>query len=181
MNSKRSHRNCKQYHEMINMFVDTELDQDSQHQLFKHLALCDECEEFLDVIMKFKVAKQQDQIEYPPELDSMVFEELKVRKNVYTIGKIDPPAVKIPFWRRQIALSFPIAAVLVLSFLIGVGSLVFTAEGKRLPIREGLVSLMQQGRQYEKVFVVQDAYIYAQPECDVIGVKSENKDQRPQL
>ena len=178
MSAIRSRRDCGQYREMINMFVDTELEQDSQHQLFKHLSACNECQNFLEVLMKFKVVRQHDTVEYPAELDSMIFEELKVRKNVYTIGKVDP---RIPFWKRRFALSFPMAAVFVLAFALSVGSILYTIGGKVLPIRESLAAMIQQGRQYEKVFVIQEAYVYPQPVFDVIAAKHETKEQHPQL
>ncbi len=181
MNSTRSRRDCRHYREWISMFIDTELESDSQQKLFKHLAVCDECQEFLDVQMKFKVARQNDEIEYPIELDSMIFEELKVRKNVYALGKIDPPAERVPFWRRRVALSVPTAAALVMMSLLSVGTFMYAVDGKILPIRQSIISLLKQERQYEKVFVVQEAYVYPQPVYDIIAAKPANKTVHPEL
>ncbi len=176
MNSRTSGRECRQYREMVSLFVDTELEQEHEHALLKHLAGCPECQSYLDILMKFKVVKQKDQIEYPSELDSSIFEELKVRKNVYAFGKIDPqPApVRLPLWKRRIAISMPLAAAFMFVLLLGLGSIVYTFEGPTGPIRQSIEAIFQAHPRVE----VRDQFIYPMPMQNVIAGKEAVRLQR---
>lgn len=169
MNGKFSLRNCKQYREMVSLFIDTELEQDDEHALFRHLAGCEECQSYLDVLMKFKVAKQRDHMEYPSELDSSIFEELKIRKNVYALGKIDPQPVHLPLWKRRIAVSMPLAAAFMFVILLGLGSIIYSIEGPMGPVRQSIVSMFQAHPRVE----VRDQFIYPMPMQTVVAGKEQ--------
>lgn len=167
MNSKFSRRGCKQYRELVSLFIDTELEQENEHALFKHLANCEECQSYLDVLMKFKVVRQRDQVEYPSELDSSIFEELKVRKNVYAFGKIDPQPIRLPIWKRRIAISMPLAATFMFVILIGLGSIIYGIEGPTGPVRQSITAMFQ-GQPRIKV---RDQFIYPMPVQNVVAGK----------
>ncbi len=169
MNSKFSRRDCKQYREMVSLFIDTELEQGHEHALFKHLGGCEECQSYLDVLMKFKVVRQRDQAEYPTELDSSIFEELKIRKNVYAFGKIEPQPVRLPLWKRRIALSMPLVAAFMFVVLLGLGSIIFNIEGPLGPLKQGIVSIFQGHPRIE----VRDQFIYPMPMQTVVAGKEQ--------
>ena len=176
MNSKSSSRECKHYREMVSLFVDTELEQVNEHALLKHLAGCSECQAYLDILMKFKVVKQKDHVEYPTELDSSIFEELKVRKNVYAYGKIDPQPVpvRLPLWKRRIAISMPLAAAFMFVVLLGLGSIIYTFEGPTGPVRQSIETIFLGHPRVE----VRDQFIYPMPMQTVIAGKEQLRLQR---
>jgi hypothetical protein len=169
MNGKFSRRNCKRYREMVSLFIDTELEQENEHAMLRHLAGCEECQSYLDVMMKFKVVKQHDQVEYPSELDSSIFEELKIRKNVYALGKIDPQPVHLPLWKRRIAVSMPLAAAFVFAVLLGLGSIIYSIEGPAGPVRQSIVAMFQGRPRIE----VRDQFIYPMPMQTVVAGKEQ--------
>ncbi len=176
MNGKFSRHDCKRYREMVSLFIDTELEQGHEHILFKHLAGCEECQSYLDVMMKFKVVRQRDQVEYPSELDSSIFEELKIRKNVYSIGKIDPQPIHLPLWKRRIALSMPLVAAFIFVVLLGLGLIIYNIEGPTGPIRQSIVTMFQGHPRIE----VRDQFIYPMPMQTVVAGKDQIQLQRTQ-
>lgn len=114
--------NCNYYKEQVSLFIDNELDPGSQTQLFDHLASCSECHLFLDSVMKFKSMKNQEEIGFPSEVDTFLFEEIKRREYVYTLGK-HGLEVKPPFWQRRVALSVPALTAIIAAIIIGVSTL----------------------------------------------------------
>jgi hypothetical protein len=131
--------NCNQYKEQVSLFMDNELGPGAQTQLFDHLANCLDCHLFLDSIMKFKSMKHEEEITFPDEIDQNLFEEIKHREYVYTLGK-HGLEVKAPFWQRRIALSLPTltaitAAVIILVSTLFVNVLSLGGQLKNQPVQ----------------------------------------------
>jgi hypothetical protein len=113
---------CTYYREQVSLFVDNELDAGSQTKLFDHLAGCMECHLFLDSIMQFKSMKHRDTTIFPTEIDSSIFEEIKTRNYFYKLGR-KGLQVKVPFWKRRVALSLPALTAMIVAVAIGISTL----------------------------------------------------------
>ena len=156
--------NCKYYREQVSLFVDNELDQGSQVQLFDHLANCSECHLFLDSVMKFKSMKHQEEIAFPSEVDTNLFEEIKNRKYVYTLGR-HGIEVKVPFWQRRVALSLPTLTAMIAAIILGLSTLFVNVLTLGNPLKTQQTQNVQEVRKVER----QDVMVYGVPGVTVYG------------
>lgn len=106
--------NCDQYQESANLFLDGELDVQSEVELFRHISHCEECRSFVDVMSRISSVKDAEKIQFPPALDDKLFTRLAGSRR----GR---PARSsfIGMFRREIAISLPLAAALVVILLFG--------------------------------------------------------------
>jgi len=115
--------NCNERQEQANLFIDGELGTRQQVELFKHLALCNDCQSFVDAMIRTKETSRREQIPYPADLDEAVFSKLASRKVISSRNE-QHQQVKTAFWKRRITFSTPILAaaivvVLVLGLFLG--------------------------------------------------------------
>jgi hypothetical protein len=159
--------NCNRYKEQVSLFMDNELGPGEQTQLFDHLANCLDCHLFLDSIMKFKSMKHDEEIEFPDEVNQNLFEEIKRREFVYTLGK-HGLEVKPPFWQRRVALSLPTltaitAAVVILISTLFVNILSLGGQLRNPPVQT-TQDLKKPERQEVIVYGVPGVTVYSHPE-----------------
>jgi hypothetical protein len=154
---------CKHYREQVSLFIDNELGQGEQTQLFDHLANCMDCHLFLDSTMKFKSMKHGEEIAFPDEIDRNLFDEIKRREYVYSLGK-NGLEVKAPFWQRRVALSLPTvtaitAAVIILVSTLFVNVLSLGGQLKNQPVQTAQ-DLKKADRQEVMVYGVRGVTVY---------------------
>ena len=106
---------CPDQEELLNQFIDGELDLSGQIGLFTHLAECSECRSFVDTAAHLRDIRRNEQITYPPEIDELVMSRL------HHIGEAPQPQTGSgQFWKRKYAVSLPLAAAcLVLTIFFG--------------------------------------------------------------
>ena len=159
--------NCSYYREQISAFVDNELEPGSQTQLFDHLANCSECHLFLDSVMKFKSMKHQEEVMFPSDIDSDLFDEIKHREYIYTLGD-NGLEVKVPFWQRRVALSIPTltaisAVVLIVLSTLFVNVLTLGEQARTQP-EQVVQDAKKVQRQDVMVYGVPGMTVYSKPE-----------------
>jgi hypothetical protein len=109
---------CSTYEEHLNFFLDGRLSVDTQIELFKHLAACAECRDFVEKTNRFRSAARKEEIAYPEKLDRTIFEEISRRKRVYTetprLGHL------VASWRKPVTMPrFAFAAMVFFVLLLG--------------------------------------------------------------
>jgi hypothetical protein len=109
---------CSTNEEHLNLFLDGLLPVAAQIELFKHLAACDGCRDFVEKSNRFRTAAREENIVFPERLDRTVFEEISRRKRIYAatprLGEL------IASWRKPVALPrFALAAMVLMLFLFG--------------------------------------------------------------
>jgi hypothetical protein len=155
---------CKYYKEQVSLFIDNELGPGEQSQLFDHLADCMDCHMFLDSTMKFKSMKHQERIAFPEEIDQNLFEEIKRREYVYSLGK-NGLEVKPPFWQRRIALSLPTVTAITAAVVILVSTLFVNVISLGDQVKNQHVQTSQELRKAER----QEVMVYGVPGVTVYG------------
>ena len=155
---------CKYYKEQVSLFIDNELGQGEQTQLFDHLANCMDCHMFLDSTMKFKSMKHEEQIVFPEEIDQNIFEEIKRREYVYSLGK-NGLEVKTPFWQRRIALSLPTVTAITAGVVILVSTLFVNVLSLGDQLRNQPAETSQDLKKAER----QEVMVYGVPGVTVYG------------
>lgn len=74
--------NCENYEIMINEFIDGALDRNKEGALFTHFSQCERCREDFKIYSRVQVSNQNQNDEYPEELDQRIFATIKERKAV---------------------------------------------------------------------------------------------------
>jgi hypothetical protein len=150
--------NCSHYREQVSLFMDNELAPGAQTQLFDHLANCPDCHLFLDSIMKFKSIKHEEEIAFPEEIDQNLFDKIKEREYVYTLGK-HGLEIKAPFWKRRIAFSLPAFTAITAAIIILVSTLFVNVLSLGEQLKNQPVQTTQDVRKVER----KDVMVYGVP------------------
>jgi hypothetical protein len=69
--------NCDEAGLLINLFIDKEIDEGKEKELFSHLAECNQCREEFRMLRSSQKTFHNSLIEYPERLDQRVIESLK--------------------------------------------------------------------------------------------------------
>jgi hypothetical protein len=114
---------CHEYKEQINLFVDGELDIKIHMELFKHLAVCQECQGFVDGLIRMKETRKKEIIQYPTELDEAILSEISTLKKSRSNDK-QSISQRIAFWKQPVGMPISLATafaviILILGFLVG--------------------------------------------------------------
>jgi hypothetical protein len=105
---------CSEHQERVSLFIDGELEPRQQVELFQHLAGCEECQSFIDTMLRLKEVRQHENILYPTEIDDTVLAML-------TNHRSSPPQgfnVLGEFFRRHISIPVPVVTGLVIAAIL---------------------------------------------------------------
>jgi hypothetical protein len=108
---------CSNYEENINLFLDGQLPVEAQIELFKHLAGCAECRDFVEKTSRFRSVARKEEIAYPEKLDRTIFEEISRRRR----ANAEKPRLSglVSSWRRPVTMPrFAFAAMIFLLLLL---------------------------------------------------------------
>ncbi len=109
---------CLEGEEIVNLFVDAELESSKQPALFNHLADCQSCRCLLDSAMLFRRQIRTERNAVPPDVDAgfMLLLEKKRQENELENASHE----RRPVWRRNLYISRGSAALLAV-LLIAIG------------------------------------------------------------
>jgi len=154
--------NCDEFQENASRFMDGKLEAGDQARLFAHLSSCTDCRSFLASSVRVREVIRKDPATLPAGIDEELFERLSGHHVLRAVGQNRPQ----PFWRREVMLSFPLAAAALL--LVVLASMLFSI----LFMRSGtggnaLEAVLGKGRAagYQTVVVV-----YQLPEEQVVAM-----------
>jgi len=109
---------CASHEEHVNLFLDGLLPVEAQIELFKHLALCPGCRDFVEKTNRFRLSARRESLAFPEKLDQTIFEEILRRRRFY--AHKPQPARLFSSWLRPVALPrFAFAAMMFLLLLLG--------------------------------------------------------------
>ncbi|MEM8485460.1 MAG: anti-sigma factor [Bacteroidota bacterium] len=89
--------------EALHAFLDGELSVADQSDLFAHLAVCGDCRQELEGVMKFRRMSRTENLTVPPSLDAAMFKRLRKHKTMMT--RIDRADDRRPLWNAKTAIS----------------------------------------------------------------------------
>lgn len=108
---------CASHEENLNLFLDGQLPVEAQIELFKHLAGCDGCRDFLEKTNRFRAAARREKIPFPENLDRALFEEILRRRHAH--ARETPTRRIFPGWRQPVAVpKFAVAAVVIILLVL---------------------------------------------------------------
>ena len=123
--------------ELLNEYVDGELDADRQPALFTHLAECAECRAQFDALLAFRLAARQEALVVPPAADAALFARLdELRRSAQT--QPDRAADRAPLGgalRRRVPVGAALAVACVVLVLGWAFAPATQVEPERPPIR----------------------------------------------
>jgi len=111
---------CDDFQEDASQFMDGRLDASGQVRLFAHLSTCSDCRSFLASSVRVREVVSNDPAVLPAGIDEELFERLSGHPVLRAISHNSLQ----PFWRRDVLLSFPLAAAALL--LIVLASVLFS-------------------------------------------------------
>ena len=154
---------CNDQQELITFFIDGELAIPEQIELFKHLAVCSDCQSFIDTMMRMREIEKREQIRCPSEVDEAILFRLSQRDRSDIFGDSVKKKTGIFKISRRITLPLPVAvgaavAAIVIGFFLS-GILYRGAEPATFP-----ATLTQQQTQPAAVI-----FIYGMPPMEVIS------------
>ncbi len=100
--------------ESVHLFLDGELSQGFQPELFAHLAACEMCREVMNTMMEFRRMSRQEVIHVPPLADEAVLTTLERSKK--RRFQRDRYYERRPLWQARATLSLRMCAVLAVLF-----------------------------------------------------------------
>ncbi len=106
--------NCDDFQEHASRFIDGMLNASDQAALFEHLSDCSGCRSFLSSSVRVREVIEHDHVDVPTELDEKIFERLSGRPNLFPAAQDR----KRSLWRREVVLSFPLAAAALLLVIL---------------------------------------------------------------
>jgi hypothetical protein len=111
--------NCEESKILINLFIDNEIDSNSDSDLFLHLAECKECRDFLNTIIRFRKNIKMEECLFPESLDQKILSSLSDKLNFKHNLEIEKK--KRSFWNWKFSISVPaFAAIILLLILSGI-------------------------------------------------------------
>jgi anti-sigma factor RsiW len=112
--------NHERFQELVNLYIDEELDDAQSVELFAHLSTCDNCRNIMRSSLRVRTYFQQEELEEAPaSLDARVY--ASTRKKTATPVRRNPFS---PLWYTRILIPLPAAASIAILILIG--SLLFS-------------------------------------------------------
>jgi predicted anti-sigma-YlaC factor YlaD len=122
---------CDAYQEMVSVYIDYELDDESARTLFGHLSACTGCRQFLQKSLHFRtVASLLPDPGVPPSLDRRV---LGIPKATPEQGR-SLTAAFWGRWRERIAIPLPAAALAIMLLVVSTAvAIIRTAGPAALP------------------------------------------------
>jgi anti-sigma factor RsiW len=104
-------KTCEQYEEIVSAYADGEANDEETAELFFHLGTCAACRTFLKSVLR---------------LDTfMLLNERSGKKHLATaIAPARTPAKplnRVPIWKRKLAISYPVAAAIIIMMLASAG------------------------------------------------------------
>lgn len=109
---------CANHEENLNLFLDGQLPAEAQIGLFKHLAQCSDCRDFLEKANRFRRLARSETVAFPEKIDRLLYEEILRRGKAASEPK--PARSAPPAWRQRVAVPrFAVAAVIALLLLLG--------------------------------------------------------------
>jgi len=108
---------CSSQAANVDLFLDGQLTVEAQIDLFKHLAGCHECRDFLEKTNRLRTAARQEEPRFPEHLDRAIFEEIHRRRQVYSARSAGRHLLS--GWRHPVAVPrFAVAALLILVLVL---------------------------------------------------------------
>jgi hypothetical protein len=167
---------CGDKQEQIMLFIDGDLSTRDQIELFKHLANCQDCQLFINVMIRTREIQKREHVNYPAEIDENILYRINsLRRD----SNKDIPNITTAHFapvRHRITLSWPIAvsaaaAAIIIGFLLG--GLLYRGPGTS-------VTTGNYPPQYPQPTAV--IFYYSMPPVEVTGpaimqAKIENKQQ----
>ncbi len=114
---------CSDKQERITSFIDGELSTRDQIELFKHLAICPDCQSFIDVIMRMRDIQKREQINYPVEIDETLLSRLGSLRRTLNSESPRTTPVRSTLLKHRVSLPVPLAigaaaAAIIIGFLL---------------------------------------------------------------
>lgn len=150
---------CDKINELINLFVDGELDSAGQDEMFAHLSDCADCRSFLQGLVQIRDIMHREQVAFPEETDRAVLESAGSRRTAPVAG----------LWRGSINLPFPVAAAAALLVVV-IGMWLSGVFGDRGQGRQ-----VQASADLAAAGAITETVIYALPPIEVTPVNSVGK------
>jgi anti-sigma factor RsiW len=107
--------NHNQFQELVNLYIDSELDDSRSAEMFAHLSVCSECRNLIRSSLRIRSHYQQMELEdVSSSLDRRVLAYVdktpikSVRKDFFT-----------PLWFTRISIPLPVAASIIFLILFG--------------------------------------------------------------
>jgi len=123
--------------DLLNEYVDGELANARQPELYTHLAACAACREQFDALLAFRLAARQESLAVPPTVDAALFARLdELRRSAR--HQPDRAADRAPLGgalRRRVPVSAALALACVVMVLGWVMSPDVIVEPERPPVR----------------------------------------------
>ena len=131
-------KKCEEFQEMVSAYVDGELADAETSKLFFHLGECKECRTFMKSVLQLRTALRENELPIQTQSSS----------------------AKISVWKRKLAVSYPVAAVMALTILVF--GFFFLQQVSQQPV---IVEKVQT----EYVYMISFPAVYAQiaPSSDV--------------
>ncbi|MEM1093514.1 MAG: zf-HC2 domain-containing protein [Bacteroidota bacterium] len=106
------------YQAALDLYIDGELPFEQHADLFAHLATCQECQQVLDSVMRFRRYSRQERITVAPAIDAEFFEKLAQAKQQQE--RVNRRQDREPLWSSRRSIPVGAAAMLgVLLFVVG--------------------------------------------------------------
>ncbi len=164
--------------EALHAFLDGELSVTDQSDLFGHLAVCSDCRQELEGVMKFRRMSRSENLTVPPALDAAMFKRLQKHKTMMT--RIDRADDRRPLWNAKTAISLRTTVVTAM-FLFLAGLFVpadtFEEYPSQTPVYqvEGLVTGSDELIQFSDMDVLPGTnYVYVfYPGIDVEALSAD--------
>ena len=162
---------CTSRQEQTSLFIDGELSMSDQVDLFKHLAVCTECQLFLDSLLKWKEIQRRESVQFPAEIDEAVLSGIEqgdaVRRDLPRRNERIPS-----FWGKRITLPVPMALAVGAALVIAVALLIsFVA---RSPEPDQALRTIFAGKKMpsQPTTII---FLYGLPEVQVVGEASSSQ------
>ncbi len=164
--------------EALHAFLDGELSVADQSDLFGHLAVCSDCRQELEGVMKFRRMSRSENLTVPPALDAAMFKRLQKHKTMMT--RIDRADDRRPLWNAKTVISLRTTVVTAM-FLFLAGLFVpadtFEEYPSQTPVYqvEGLVTGSDELIQFSDMDVLPGTnYVYVfYPGIDVEALSAD--------
>ncbi len=164
--------------EGLHAFLDGELSVTDQSDLFGHLAVCSDCRQELEGVMKFRRMSRSENLTVPPALDAAMFKRLQKHKTMMT--RIDRADDRRPLWNAKTVISLRTTVVTAM-FLFLAGLFVpadtFEEYPSQTPVYqvEGLVTGSDELIQFSDMDVLPGTnYVYVfYPGIDVEALSAD--------
>lgn len=105
-------QNCETYHHMIMEYIDTELNQSDEGELFAHLAACPACRNEFRLQQRVANLAMKQQPEIPPHLEERIFSTIR-EKERETKKVVIPRAARVYI---KYALAASLALIMLLTY-----------------------------------------------------------------